>query len=255
MPPDPREPPLREGIYGNGIWVGQKINTPYTMAICNVATAFALYAVASGDAAYAHEAEACARFLCKRWAADGRPLNCSVYPLPRVEVVADLSRAFYLMEGLCWAHAVGRDAEVKALIERRLREWLLAPAGLLAQWKGSWFNFNATPSVPLKLPGGYVEDEYPSSKLGLRFFWEMAKATALPYLFAYYQRAVEDLPDLRVKLEAGLRFLSDPRRSCMTGVMTDPRETYGQHAVQATGFAGLSILEGIQSGSVIPWRS
>jgi hypothetical protein len=244
--PDDRQPPLREGIYGNGIWFGHKINTPYTMAICNLATAFSAYYQLTGDQEYQRHAQACARFLCKQWMEDGRPINLSVYPIQRLEVITDYSRIFYLLEGLCWVHRIADDAEIKAMIQKRVQQWLFAPAGILSLWHGSWFNFNATAESPL---AGYEPERMRESRLGIRLFWEMAKATGLLYLFSYYLSNMEDHADLRQKIELGLQFLSDPQRARMTGVMSDPQESYGRHAVQATGFAGLSFLEGIAPGS------
>lgn len=247
VPPDNETPALKRGIYGNGIWGGHKVNTPYTMAICNVATAFAAYHKATGDVYYRDEAEACAKFLCKYWGEDGLPLNLSVYPLPRREMIDDYGRIFYLMEGLCWAHSVSDDNEVKSQIERRLKEWLHAPSGVLSRWQGSWFDFNRMCDVGLP---EYGYSPIRSSKIGIRLFWEMAKATAIPHLLAYYSRNIEDDPEIKEKVELGVEFLLDPGKARMTGIMSDSAESYGKFALQATGFGGLSLVEAIAPGTV-----
>jgi hypothetical protein len=36
----------------------------------------------------------------------------------------------------------------------------------------------------------------------------------------------------------------------MSGICSDPEESYGEFAVQATGFAGLSLADGIQNDLV-----
>lgn len=244
VPPEPEDQRLHEGIYGNGIWHGHKINAPYTMATCNLATALSTYYQVTENADYRRQAEACARFLCKYWLDDGRPINLSVYPMQRREVVMDYARIFYLLEGLCWVHAVAHDAEVKTRIEQRLHAWLFAPEGVLSFWQGNWFAFSGHAHAPL---AGLEPETLRSSKIDVGFFWEMAKATGIPYALSYYVNHIEDSPEIREKIALGLQFLSDPLRARMTGVMSDPRESFGSHAVQATGFAGLSILEGIKA--------
>jgi len=246
VPQDPAVPILREGIYGNGIWHGHKINAPYTMATCNLATSLSVYFKATGEAEYRRQAEACGRFLCKYWLDDGRPINLSVYPMQRREVVMDFARIFYLLEGLCWIHSVAQDADIKQQIEKRLHEWMFAPEGILSLWDGNWFTFGGTAHAPL---AGLEPESLRSSKIDVGFFWEMAKAAGIPYAFSYYLHHIGDAREIREKLECGMKFLCDPQRAKMIGIMSDIHESYGSHAVQATGFGGLSLLEGISPGT------
>ncbi len=50
--------------------------------------------------------------------------------------------------------------------------------------------------------------------------------------------------------ESGLGHLGTPLRARMSGVMSDPEDSYGAYAVQATGFAGLSLLDVVRPGAV-----
>jgi hypothetical protein len=88
------------------------------------------------------------------------------------------------------------------------------------------------------------------SRLGLRPGWELAKSNGILHAFSYYLNHISDDPRLREKVEAGLRFLSHPLKARMSGVCSDPEESYGEFAGQATGFAGLSLAEGIAKDSV-----
>ncbi|MCK5844677.1 MAG: hypothetical protein KAG97_08230 [Victivallales bacterium] len=256
---------LPNGAYGNGIWNGHKINAPYTMAMCNVATAFAMFYRVTGQNEYRVLAEDCMRFQCSgHWLKDGRPVNLSVYPLPCEYVMEDYARIFYLLEGLCWTHSITEDDELKRLIGKRLQAWLFDESGILSQWQGDWFNFNPTGSlshphawenrVPIL---GETDEErekrrehLPTSRLGIRLFWELAKSCGILYCFSYYLRCIEDDQRLRVVMQRGNRFLCTPANARMAGVMSDPTRAYGAFSVQATGFAGLSIVESIHPGSV-----
>jgi hypothetical protein len=258
---------LPEGGYGNGIWVGHKLNAPYTTAMSTVTMTLSAFHKLTGEAEYRELAERCMRFHCAHWLDDGRPVNFDCYPSPfslamkdgcfdavngmrmfremaHQTALTDYGHVFYLLEGMCWAHSVATDKETKALLERRMRDWIFNPAaGLLSQWKGSWFNFQVLPTLPVCPPG------MPSSRMGVCFGWELAKSNGIPHAFLYYLRNVEDHPDLRRAVEAGLGHLGTPLHARMTGVMSDPERSYGAYAVQATGFAGLSLLEAARPGA------
>ncbi len=254
---------LPGGGYGNGIWVGHKVNTPYTMAMSNVATAFSMFYQLTGEDEYRVHAEDCMRFQCRdHWLPDGRPVNLSVYPLPSEYVVEDYSRIFYLLEGLCWTHRVTKDDELKSLIAKRLKEWIFSTNGILSQWRGNWFNFNpytapeSEDSWKKRFPAlGETEQErdhrrtqLPSSRMGIRLFWELAKSCGILYGFSYYLNQIEEDPQLRAILDQGVGFLCRREEAKMAGAMSDPETSYGQFAVQATGFAGLSLAEASKPG-------
>ena len=58
-----------------------------------------------------------------------------------------------------------------------------------------------------------------------------------------------DDPEISTRYEKGIKFLSNPLKARSTGICCEPAESYGAFAVQATGFAGLSLAEAIKPGS------
>lgn len=236
---------LPEGGYGNGIWFGHKLNAPYTCAISTVASALAAFSQVTGEGEYIENAERCISFQCANWLPDGCPIAFDCYPVPRRTELNDYGHSFYLLEGMCWTHHVSKNAEARALIEKRLAEWIFGKKGLLSQWSDSWFNFQFS-----GYPADWDNSELTMSRLGLRPGWELAKSNGILHAFSYYLNHIHDDPRLREKVEAGLRFLSHPLKARMSGVCSDPEESYGEFAGQATGFAGLSLAEGIAKDSV-----
>ena len=51
-------------------------------------------------------------------------------------------------------------------------------------------------------------------------------------------------------VELGIKYLSHLLKARMSGVASEPEESYGIFAVQAAGFAGLSLAEAIKADSV-----
>ena len=238
---------LPEGGYGNGIWVGHKINSPYTCAIGTVCAALSAYTLATGEREFVENAERAMKFQCDHWLPDGRPINFDCYPLPRKTALNDYGHSFYLLEGMIWTHHVSRNEEVRTVIAKRLKEWIFGEEGLLSQWRGSWFNFQVSSYPPDWEANGCG---LPMSRLGLRLGWELAKSNGILHALLYYLNHVEENAALREKVESGLRYLSHPLKARMSGICSDPEESYGEFAVQATGFAGLSLADGIQNDLV-----
>jgi hypothetical protein len=236
---------LPEGGYGNGIWQGHKLNSPYTCAISNVATAFAAFSQATGEKEYIENAERCISFQCANWLPYGCPIAFDCYPVPRKTELNDYGHSFYLLEGMCWTHHVSENAEVRKLIESRLTEWIFGKKGLLSQWRASWFYFQIS-----GYPPDWDNSEFAMSRLGLRPGWELAKSNGILHAFSYYLNHVNNDSKLREKFELGLRYLSNPLKARMSGVCSDPEESYGEFTGQATGFAVLSLAEGIEKDSV-----
>ena len=107
---------LPEGGYGNGIWVGHKINTPYTCAMGKVAVPLCAFSQISGDTHYADLASRCMAYQCHQWLEDeGIPINMNCYPTPRQSRLVDYGHSFYLLEGLCWTHKTTGDSDLKNL--------------------------------------------------------------------------------------------------------------------------------------------
>jgi len=236
---------LPEGGYGNGIWEGHKLNCPYTCGMSTVAMAFSAFGLATGEYEYIENAERTMAFQATKWLPDGRPVFMNAYPVPSEHALDDYSHYFYLLEGMCWTHHATRNRKLKKVLAQRIGDCLLGEKGLIAQWNNSWFNFMTTVHPPR--PG-----ELPSSRLGLgvRLGWEMAKSNGLMHVFAYYLNHIAEHPGVRAKYDLGMAYLTQPLKARMSGVMSDPDESYGAFAVQATGFACLSYAEAMKRDAV-----
>lgn len=226
---------LKEGC-GNGIWEGKRFGTPYTMAMANVSSAYSAFGLVTGEYEYIEKAEALMSFQTTQWLPDGRPLNLTYFAAPAKQAIEDYARIFYLLEGLCWTHCASRNDDVKARIAARLKLWIFGERGILTQWDRSFFGFNnaGQPTEP---------GEIPSSRLGLRVTWEMAKVNGIIHALFYYLDHIDNDPGLREKVDRGIQHLSHPQKARMSGVASDPEESYGAFAVQSTGFAGLSLAQ------------
>ena len=88
------------------------------------------------------------------------------------------------------------------------------------------------------------------TRMWLRPGWELAKSNGIMHAFLYYLNHIEDDARLREKVDLGMKFLSHPLKARHSGVMTETEESYGFFAEQATGFAGLSLAEGIRKDVV-----
>lgn len=244
---------LPNGGYNNGLWGGEPHVGPYTCAMGTVAVALCAFGKAIGDDYYIKNAERCMKFQCENWFDDddGRPVNLDGYSSSgdvsggRRVALDDFGHSFYLLEGLCWTHSASKNDEIKKLIEHKIKVWLHGKRGLLSQWSDSWFDFMVTAHPWWEVPGSPESSRVASIRIG----WEMAKSNGIMQCFQYYLNNIEDDPKLREKVELGLQYLSHPLMCRMSGVMSDPDQSYGAFAVQATGFAGLSMSEAIEKNS------
>lgn len=163
--------------------------------------------------------------------------------MPRKTELNDFAHVYYLLEGMCWTHFASKDKECRSLIEKRLSEWLFGSGGLMAQWKGSWFDFQFTTYPP-------EGTDLPMSRLYLRPGWHLAKSNGIMHCFLYYLNHIDNNPALRACTDLGLKYLSHPLKARMTGVATELDESYGKFADQATGFACLSLADAVSEGAV-----
>ena len=235
---------LPNGAYGNGIWIGHKINAPYSMAI-NVCSALSAYSLVSGDEHYVRNAEGFAMFQCDNWHPCGAPIRYDVYPLPSCNtLMGDYSRIFYCMEGLVWTHYVSKDEKVRSRIAERLTEWI--EKDLLNRWPDDrdWFNMNCS---SLFYKGSEMGD-YGDSCKDARFYWQSSKCCAIPHLFSYYVNHISDRADIRSRAERGGMYLSNPLKARMLAVMAE--DVVPDFCMQATGFGGLTISEAAEPDSV-----
>lgn len=236
---------LPDGSYGNGIWAGQKLNAPYTMAI-NVCSAFAQCTLLTGDRHYIENAERFAMFQCDNWHPCGVPVRFNLYPVPDSHnLVGDYSRIFYLLEGLIWTHYVSRDQAVRSRIEERLTEWL--EKDLLKRWpeNRNWFDMNK--ATLRHIPHGDYGD---SGHDIVGFYWMAAKCGGIPHLLKYYLKHIEDRPEWRMRVERGEKFLCNPLNARTLAIMAEEVEPV--FCFQATGFAGLSVAAAMDLDSIFP---
>ena len=234
---------LPDGSYGNGIWQGQKLNAPYSMAI-NVCSAFAACTLFTGEERYIRNAERFAMFQCDHWHPCGVPIRFTVYPQPdHHNLVGDYSRIYYMLEGLIWTHYVTKDSAVKERIEERLTQWI--EKDLLKRWPENreWFNMCRCNLDHIE-HGDYGD----SGDDIVGFFWQAAKCCGIPHLFAYYLNHIEDRADLRRCVEKGQKFLCHPLKAHILAVMADESEP--SFCLQATGFAGLTVASAIDPESI-----
>lgn len=245
---------LKRGGFNNGRWDGEIHQGAYTCAIGTASTALAAFAELTGESFYAERAVRAIEFQCRNWTAgdDGRPLNLDPYNAPGMQVaLEDYGHTFYLMEGMCWAHRVCADPDSKTLIERRLTQWIFGTKGLVSQWANSWFNYMVT-----AFPWDAEPGDLPlSRRYSIRLGWEMAKSNGVLHCLLYYLQNIDDAPALRERVEKGMLYLTNPLKCRMSGVMSDPEESYGAFAVQSTGFAGLSLAEMIRKNSVFDLKN
>ena len=238
---------LPDGSYGNGIWVGHKLNGTYSCAI-NVCSALSCYGIISGEERYVKNAEGFVSFVCDHTLPDGRPIFFDLYPEPHTSILEDYGHIFYMLEGVCWTHFASKDPEFRKKVENFLKKWIFGEYGILKCWpeRFNWFD-----SMFYSFYNAFDANGDPMGHYnGLGHYWKLAKSNAIPHLFSYYLKYIEENAELRDRMEKGVRYLCLPLNAMQNGVMANPREQYGRMAVQATGFAGLSIAEAIRPGFV-----
>lgn len=239
---------LPNGGFNNGLWAGQPTPGAYTCAIGTATAALAAFGLATGEYDYIKTAEDAISYQMDQWFEElGLPQNMDAYNLSdRPIALNDFGHSFYLLEGMVWTHFASKNEAFRKRVEERLTAWLFSPKGLLSQWRGSWFNYMVLAHPFDEKP----TDPRTSRADGIRLGWEMAKSNGIPHAFLYYLHHVEENPQLRDCVEKGIRYLSHPLKCRMSGVMSDPEESYGAFAAQATGFAGLSVAEYLVPDSV-----
>lgn len=253
---------LADGSYGNGIWVGHKLNGPYSMAI-NVCSAFSAFARITGEKHFAENADGFAKFQCEHWHESGVPIRFNLYPVPdEKSLIGDFGRIFYLMEGLLWTYSASSNHEIKTLIAKRMKEWI--HADILPRWPE--FQFTASTAVFSKEPQNWfdmnktrLQVQYDhkewrdSNDEGLRFYWMASKCCAIPSLLSYYCNCIAEDDDVKLRVDRGTKYLSNPLNARMLGMAADDVEPH--FCMQATGFGGLTVAEGVKPGSTFEIQS
>ena len=231
---------LPNGAYGNGIWNGHKVCEPYSMAM-NVCSAFAAATLATGDERYIRNAEGFAMFQCDNVHEVGVPYRFNVYPPERNALIGDFSRIFYMMEAFCWVHHVSTNQEVRTRIGNMMKKWI--DVDIITRWPDdyNWFNMNR---AYLLLPIGDYQDTYDDR---LRFYWYAAKCAGIPSLLQYYVDNIYDDPAVRERCARGFQYLSNPLNARLLSILAD--DAVPDFCLQATGFGGLTVAEGVKQGS------
>ena len=232
---------LPNGAYGNGIWNGHKLCDPYSMAM-NVCSAFAGAAIATGEKRYVRNAERFAMFQCDHIHPSGVPIRFNLYPTPTSDsLIGDFSRIFYMMEAFCWVHRVSTDTEVRSRIEQMLKKWI--NADIITRWPDDYGFFDMDrPSLRIDWRGW--KDSFGE---GLRYYWYACKCAGLPSLLHYYVNNIEDDPAIRSRCERSFDYLSTPLKARLLGIMAD--DAVPDFCLQATGFGGLTVAEGVEKNS------
>ena len=68
-----------------------------------------------------------------------------------------------------------------------------------------------------------------------------------PSLLHYYVNNIEDDPAIRSRCERSFDYLSNPLKARLLGIMAD--DAVPDFCLQATGFGGLTVAEGVETNS------
>jgi hypothetical protein len=103
-------------------------------------------------------------------------------------------------------------------------------------------NWNGKEDFSARVTFGFTD-----SGLGIRFYWQACKCCGVPSLLQYYVDNMYDDPEVRKRCAQGSLFLSNPLKARMLAVMAE--DVVPHFCLQATGFAGLTVAEGIRNGA------
>ena len=95
----------------------------------------------------------------------------------------------------------------------------------------------------LRIQKGEYKDSYSED---LRYYWYSAKCCGIPSLLQYYVDNMHDDPEVRKRCQLGVQCLSHPLKARMLGATAV--DFVPQFALQATGFTGLTVAEGVKNG-------
>ena len=167
-------------------------------------------------------------------------IRYNLYPPSNDSLIGDFSRIFYMMEAFCWVHYVSSDKEVRSRIEKMMKKWI--DADIITRWPDNfdWFDMN---KAFLRVNWGEYKDSFDDK---LRFYWYSSKCCGIPSLLQYYVDNMYDDAEIRKRCKEGALYLSNPLKARMLAVMAE--DVVPDFCLQATGFAGLTVAEGIKNG-------
>jgi hypothetical protein len=221
---------LPSGAFTNGRWNGRDMTVPYSIATGTQAMSFcSLYAITSEEK-YMRVAERAVRYLLANWTEDGRQIfDHHTAELGRevldVRERGAIGNFYYSHDGILWVWHWTQDEALKDTI-RRVYGWhIKGSRGLLASRDhGVWWP---------------VVDVWSNSKMG-----------ALPTVLIEYDRSMARDAEVREAVRRCAAFLCHPQFAHRIGVLCDPQMPWGEFAMAATGFAGLTLAELIEPGVI-----
>lgn len=225
---------LDDGSFPNLKFEGREFRHSYSVATATQASSLtALYAVTK-DPRYLFAAERAGEWLANMFFVDGQvgffAHDQNRQLLTGSDAFGDL---FYMVEGLTWVGRYSKSADTRALIRQALDRYLWASQGIAARTvNGYWWA--------------------PSS------LWSSSKTGGMLYVLLQYRELGCRDPRLRPWIPRALAWLGDDELSQRIGVLAHPSSRTGEHAMVATGFAGISVAAAIDPNVLLPqprdWR-
>jgi len=175
-------------------------------------------------------AQRAVRYLLDNWQEDGRQVFDHHTPQLGREALdirkpGAIGNFYYSHDGILWVWHWTKDESLREQI-RRVYTWHIKGShGLLAaRDNGGW---------------GPVGD-----------FWTNSKMGALPTVLVEYDRSMARDAEVHQAVHRCAAFLCHPEFANRIGVLCDTDMPWGEYAMPATGFAGLTVAELVRPGVV-----
>lgn len=226
---------LDDGSFPNLKYEGRDFRHSYSVATATQAASLsALYAVTKDDR-YLFAAERAGEWLANMFFEDGQvgffPHDQNRQLVTGADAFGDL---FYMVEGLTWVGHYSKNADTRRLLRQALDRYVWASQGIAARaTHGYWW-----------MPGN---------------LWSASKTGGMLYVLIQYREMGCRDPRLRPWIARALAWLGDQRLSWRSGVLAHSAGPTGEHAIVATGFAGISVAAAIDPNVLLPaprdWRA
>lgn len=225
---------LDDGSFPNLKYAGRDFRHAYSVATATQAASLAaLYAVTKDDR-YLFAAERAGEWLANMFFEDGQvgffPHDQNRQLMTASDAFGDL---FYMVEGLTWVGHYSKNPDTRALIRQALDRYVWASQGIAARTvHGYWW-------APASL-------------------WGSSKTGGMLYVLLQYRELGCRDPRLRKWIPRALAWLGDEGLAHRTGILAHPSSPTGEHAMVATGFAGISVAAFLDPNVLLPaprdWR-
>jgi hypothetical protein len=219
---------LSDGAFPNRRWDGRDSFHAYTVATATQTSSLSALFEATCNPRYLEASEKGAGWLARAtFLPDGR---IAFHPHDRDTVLVlestSFGDVFYVADALLQVRSLTSDGSLQEEIDLALDRWLFGAKGLLASTdQGYWWK-----------PGNA---------------WSDSKMGGIIYVLARHPHRHDD-PRIETWLERSLGWMSDPNRSRLIGVMSDPGDDRGEFALPATGFSGIGVAASIDPGVLTP---